>query len=83
MVDRRGGYRLVSVEYVTFRDAWDATHASPPSLFGRTFKLIEPGNRYVLPAFYELHAWLWRPNPSGIFSDWNPKVSCRGNGDPA
>lgn len=78
-----GGYRLVGVEYVTFQDAWDTTHASPPSLFGRPFRLIGAGNRYGLPAFYELHVWLWRPNPSGIFSDWNPKVSCRGNGDPA
>ena len=36
-----------------------------------------------LPPFYELHAWIWRPNPSGIFKDWNPSVSCRGQGDPA
>jgi len=78
-----GGYRLVGVEYVTFQEAWDAEHSSPPSLFGRNFKLIQAGNRYGLPAFYELHAWLWRPNPSGIFNDWNPSVSCRGQGDPA
>jgi hypothetical protein len=78
-----GGYRLVGVEYVVFQEAWDAAHGSPPSLFGRTFTLIEAGNRYGLPDFYELHVWLWRPNPSGIFSDWNPKVTCRGTGDPA
>lgn len=78
-----GGYRLVGVEYVVFQDAWDATHSAPPSLFGRTFKLVLGGNRYGLPPFYQLHVWLWRPNPSGIFNDWNPKVTCRGNGDPA
>jgi hypothetical protein len=78
-----GGYRLVGVEYVVFKDAWDGANAGPPSLFGRNFTLIEAGNRYGLPDFYELHVWLWRPNPSGIFSDWNPKVTCRGNGDPA
>lgn len=78
-----GGQRLVGVEYVTFQDAWDATHASPPALFGRNFKLIPAGNRYGLPPFYELHVWLWQPNPSGIFNDWNPSVSCRGQGDPA
>ena len=78
-----GGYRLVGVEYVVFAEAWDATHTEPPSLFGRTFTLIEAGNRYGLPDFYELHAWIWRPNPSGIFNDWNPKVTCRGTGDPA
>jgi hypothetical protein len=25
------------------------------------------GNRYGLPAFYELHAWLWKDNPIGLF----------------
>ena len=78
-----GGYRLVGVEYVVFKEAWDAAHDAPPSLFGRTFSLIEAGNRYGLPNFYELHAWIWRPNPDGIFKDWNRKVSCRGTGDPA
>ena len=78
-----GGYRLVGVEWVVFQDAWDAANDSPPSLFGRTFTLIDSGNRYGLPPFYELHAWIWRPNPSGMFSDWNPQVSCRGQGDPA
>jgi hypothetical protein len=33
-------------------------------------------NRYGLPAFWELHAWVWRHNPNGLFDDWNPRVSC-------
>lgn len=78
-----GTYRLVGVEYVVFQEAWDAAHSDPPALFGRTFKLVPAGNRYTLPAFYQLHLWLWRPNPSGMFDDWNPKVSCRGDGDAA
>jgi hypothetical protein len=71
-----GKPRLVAVEYVVFQDAWDAAHSSPPSLFGRHFMLVPAGNRYGLPAFYELHAWIWKQNPSGMFSDWNPHVSC-------
>ena len=78
-----GGYRLVGVEYVVFQAAWDAANDAPPALFGKTFTLIGAGNRYGLDPFYELHAWIWRPNPSGIFKDWNPKVTCRGQGDPA
>ena len=78
-----GGYRLVGVEYVVFQEAWDAANDAPPALFGKTFTLVEAGNRYDLPPFYELHAWIWRPNPSGTFKDWNPSVSCRGQGDPA
>ena len=78
-----GGLRLVGVEYVVFKDAWDANHAGPPVLFNHTFTWIKAGNRYDLPDFYELHVWIWRPNPSGMFKDWNPSVTCRGNGDPA
>jgi hypothetical protein len=71
-----GGFRLVAIEYVVFAAAWDAENASPPQLFGRTFSLIGEPNRYGLPPFYELHVWLWEPNPSGMFADWNPKVTC-------
>jgi hypothetical protein len=71
-----GKLRLVAVEYVVFQGAWDAANAAPPSLFGQTFTLIRAGNRYALPPFYELHAWLWNPNPSGMFKDWNPSASC-------
>jgi hypothetical protein len=79
-----GGYRLVGVEYVTFQDAWhEAFGSAPPSVFGVDLKPIAAGNRYGLPPFYERHAWIWRPNPRGMFDDWNSKVSCRGNGDPA
>lgn len=78
-----GGYRLVGLEYVVLAADWDALHASPPVLFGRTLKRVPAGNRYGLPDFYELHAWVWRPNPRGMFDDWNSKVSCLGMGDPA
>jgi hypothetical protein len=78
-----GSLRLVGVEYVVFKAGWDASHGNPPQLFGRNFTLVPAGNRYGLDPFYELHVWLWRPNPSGMFQDWNPSVTCRGNGDPA
>jgi hypothetical protein len=71
-----GSMRLVAVEYVVIRADWDATHASPPALFGQTFELVPAGNRYGLPDFYELHAWLWKNNPAGMFEDWNPTVTC-------
>jgi hypothetical protein len=78
-----GSLRLVAIEYVVFQESWDALHDDPPQLFGRTFSAIPAANRYGLPAFYELHVWLWKGNPRGIFDDWNPTVSCRGNGDAA
>jgi hypothetical protein len=78
-----GGYRLVALEYVVFQADWDALHSKPPKLFGRTLTLVPEGNRYGLPAFYEIHVWLYKDNPLGRFADWNPRVSCRGQGDPA
>ena len=48
----------------------------PPSLFGQQFMLTQAGNRYGLPAFYSLHAWVWKDNPDGMFSMYNPAASC-------
>ena len=59
-----GTLKLVALEYLVLKDAW--TGASKPALFGKEFDEIPAGNRYGLPAFYALHAWLWKPNPSGI-----------------
>jgi hypothetical protein len=81
---RGGGYRLVGVEYVVLADAWDALHDSPPVLFGdHELKRVAAGNRYGLPDFYQIHAWVWSPNPRGLFDDWSSRVSCLGKGDPA
>jgi hypothetical protein len=71
-----GRRKLVAVEYVVFQKDWDPNHSSPPRLYGRGFELVKEGNRYGLPPFYELHAWLWKKNPRGMFDDWNPRVSC-------
>lgn len=74
--DAFGHLRLVAVEYIVDKATWDASHAGPPSLFGEDFEPVPAGNRYGLDPFYELHAWLWKPNPSGFFNDWNPRVFC-------
>jgi hypothetical protein len=75
-----GGLRLVALEYLVKKADWDAAHhgpnAAPPSLFGQTFNFTPAGNRFGLPDFYSLHAWVWDPNPSGMFAMWNPRVNC-------
>jgi hypothetical protein len=71
-----GQMQLVALEYVVFQQQWDATHSSQPVLFGQPFMLTPDGNRFGLPAFYSLHAWIWKDNPTGMFSMWNPDVSC-------
>jgi len=69
-----GKLKLVAVEYIVFYSMWAGS--SKPSLFGHEFKLIAEPNRYGISAFYELHAWVWQNNPSGMFKDWNPSGSC-------
>jgi len=63
-----GGMQLVAVEYITTK--------GPAELGGHLFSLTGAPNRYGLPAFYELHVWAWRHNPTGTFADMNPIVSC-------
>ena len=78
--DEHGKLQLVAVEYVVFEADWPRD--DPPALFSEEFERLpgagesEPQNRYGLRAFYELHIWLWKHNPAGMFEDWNPKVSC-------
>jgi hypothetical protein len=47
------------------------------------FMLVEEPNRYELPAFYALHAWVWQDNPDGVFANFNPDVSCEAVPDTA
>ena len=74
---RDGALRLVAVEYLIWRAPWDAAHPGVgPSFAGKPFDESFGEHAHGLPDHYELHAWLWRHNPSGMFAPWNPKVSC-------
>jgi hypothetical protein len=66
-----GTLALGAVEYIVPAAGWDAVYTQPPTLFGQVFGLEEA------LGVYELHAWIWKHNPSGVFFEWNPKVSCR------
>jgi hypothetical protein len=58
--------QLVAVEYIVPWTAW--APAAPPQLFGRSF------TRNTSLHLWALHAWIWRPNPSGMFANYNPAV---------
>jgi hypothetical protein len=68
--DETGALQLVSVEYMVPAAAWDAEHSQPPSIFGQAFGYNANVGKYTL------HAWIWRPNPSGMFAYYNPELSC-------
>jgi hypothetical protein len=71
-----GELELVALEYVVFKEPWDAENDHPPMLFDEMFMEIPAPNRYEIPAFYALHAWVWQDNPAGTFKAFNPDVSC-------
>jgi hypothetical protein len=75
--DPDGKLKLVALEYVVFKEPWTAEHGTTrPQLFGVEFGGLDAPNRYDIPSFYALHAWIWNSNPSGIFADFNPEVAC-------
>jgi hypothetical protein len=50
-----------------------------PQLFGQPFDGPMEGHHPVMPEtmhHYDLHVWLWKPNPAGMFSPTNPDVRC-------
>ena len=69
-----GSMKLVALEYLVFQADWQG--GGKPSLFGKEFDVINADNRYGIPASYALHAWIWKPNPSGMLHPWNPRVDC-------
>jgi hypothetical protein len=78
-LQKNGALKLAALEYIVFKQAWEdkyGANAPAPSLFGKPFLLTPAPNRFGIPDFYALHAWVWKDNPSGTFQPWNPKVKC-------
>jgi len=64
----------------TSQTPWPANYqivTPTPSLFGQTFQGPMPGHVPGMPWHWDLHAWIWANNPSGVFEPWNPAVSCQ------
>lgn len=76
--ERRGKrMRLVAVEWMRPDADQDLnTDDDRPYLFGRPFDGPMLGHEPEMPIHYDLHAWIWKRNPAGVFAMWNPRVSC-------
>jgi hypothetical protein len=54
-----------------------------PTVFGRAFDGPMEGHEPIMPKalhHYDLHVWLWKENPRGLFSATHPGLSCAGYG---
>ncbi len=78
-----GSMQLVAAEYLVFQDAWTkAGNTAPPTLAGQGFNamaddpatLIDEAHGFT--PHHELHIWVHRDNPDGVFAGFNPKVTC-------
>jgi hypothetical protein len=50
-----------------------------PVIFGQTLAGPMDGHYPVMPKslrHYDLHVWLWKPNPRGVFSPTNTAIEC-------
>ncbi len=78
-----GSLELVAVENLIFAEGWHAAgHEGPPEYMGNQYyHLVDNPETPVDEAHgfephYELHLWLYRENPSGPFSPFNPRATC-------
>jgi len=71
------GLRLVAAEWmIRTASLPPGTH---PKLFGVPMKGPMPEHVPGMGEHFDLHAWVWKKNPSGTFEDWNPRVKCNEN----
>ncbi len=74
---REGKLELIGVEWIVPMNSVKER----PKLFGQEFLGPMEGHEPIIPrefAHYDLHAWLFKENPLGLFAPTNPEVKCEG-----
>jgi hypothetical protein len=89
---KNGKYKLVAAEFLVPAEAWDAMNPGEPPMLGevefddhREIIYVEVDGEFVPvnakggPPFphYQLHVWVWKNNPDGMYAPYNPNVSCQ------
>lgn len=79
-----GSLQLVAVENLVFQKSWHgAGNAAPPSFHGVAYDNMKDDpatgidEAHMFEPHYDRHVWLYRKNPSGMFAQFNPDVSCK------
>jgi hypothetical protein len=79
-----GSLELVAVENLVFASAWhDKFGKDAPAFRGEPYVLLqdnagtEVDEAHGWEPHYELHAWVFRDNPNGMHSEFNPRVTCK------
>lgn len=79
-----GSLQLVAVENLVFIRAWEAAgHTAPPVYQGVAFNRMvddpatEADEAHHFEPHYDLHVWVYRENPAGMFSQFNSAATCK------
>ena len=79
-----GSLELVAIENLVFIEAWEAAgHQERPTFGDQEYNLMaddpttEIDEAHGFEPHYDLHMWLYRENPKGMFAQFNPSVSCQ------
>lgn len=79
-----GSLQLVAVENLVFIKSWEqAGNRQPPSFQGVVFDRMvdDPATTldeaHMFEPHFDRHVWIYRENPRGVFSSFNPNVSCK------
>lgn len=78
-----GSMELVAVENLVFQAAWEAAgHDGPPTFHGLAWDHMadDPATAtdeaHMFTPHYDRHVWIYRDNPAGVFSPFNPNATC-------
>jgi hypothetical protein len=88
-----GEYVLVAAEFLVPSEPWDDMNPNGPPMLGevafddhREIIFMEDENGEQVPVnarggppipHYQLHVWVWKDNPNGMYAPFNPDVSCQ------
>jgi hypothetical protein len=78
-----GSLQLVAVENLVFDKAWkEAGKGEFPTFQDQPFNAMADDpttavdEAHLFEPHHDLHVWLYRENPNGMFAQFNPRVSC-------
>jgi len=74
--DANGKLTLAAAEWLM---PVQAANGTAPTIFGQTLVGPMPGHEPIMPAglvHYDLHVWLWKDNPRGMFVSTNKAIKC-------
>jgi hypothetical protein len=78
-----GSMALVGVENLVFAQSWrERGQAAPPTFHGVPYDTMidDPATAsdeaHMFEPHFDRHVWIYRDNPNGVFTPFNPAVTC-------